>query len=159
MRILFFGTADISVVFLKCLFERGFDILALTQIDKPAKRGSKVLHTPVKSFCLQNNIEFASVEKWDEHIKQKVFDWGADAGLAVSFGKIIPDYIFQAPHFKTLNIHFSLLPKYRGAAPVQYALLNGDRLTGVTSFFIEKTLDTGKILLQKSLEILPCDDA
>jgi methionyl-tRNA formyltransferase len=159
VRILFFGVADISKVFLESLYKDKNDLLCITMIDKPAGRGNKLKVPAVKEFALENNIPFIQIENWDMDIVEKIKSFDADLGIAVSFGKIIPQSVFDLPKLKTINIHFSLLPKYRGAAPVQYALWKGEKETGVSSFYIEKTLDSGDILIEKKIKIDSKDTA
>jgi len=153
VKILFFGTAAISKYFLENLFQNKHDILCVTMPDKPASRGQKLTPPAVKVFALENNIPCIQPEKFTVEIVEEIKKFNAAAGIAVAYGKLIPRSIFDMPKFKTFNIHFSLLPKYRGAAPVQYALLNGEKETGVTSFYIEEALDAGKILVQEKLAI------
>jgi methionyl-tRNA formyltransferase len=159
VKILFFGTAKISKIFLKNLFQNSHELLCISQPDKPADRGKKIKPVAVKAFAQENKISFLQVEKWDLETIERIKNFGADVGIAVSFGKIIPDNVFNLPKFRVFNIHFSLLPKYRGAAPVQYAIANGDMETGITAFYIEKTLDTGDILMQEKISIGENDTA
>jgi methionyl-tRNA formyltransferase len=159
VKILFFGTAKISEIFLKNLFLNSHELLCISQPDKPAGRGKKIKPVAVKAFAQKNKIAFLQVEKWDIQTTERIAAFGAEVGIAVSFGKLIPDVIFNLPKFRVFNIHFSLLPKYRGAAPVQYAIANGDMETGITAFYIEKTLDTGDILMQEKISIGENDTA
>ena len=159
VKILFFGTAQISKSFLENLYVNNHDIFCVTMPDKPAARGQKLTPPAVKMFALEKGIPFIQPENFDDDVIRQIKNFNADAGIAVAYGKLIPQEVFNLPKYKTFNIHFSLLPKYRGAAPVQRALLNGETQTGVTSFFIEKTLDTGYILLQQTLPIEDKDTA
>ena len=159
MKIIFFGTAKISEIFLENLCKNSHQILCISQPDKPAGRGNKINPTAVKAFAQRNNLELLQVEKWDMETIERIKSFGADIGVAVSFGRLIADTVFNLPKFRVFNIHFSLLPKYRGAAPVQYAIANGDTQTGITAFYIEKTLDTGDILLQEKIPIQINDTA
>ncbi|MDR1696591.1 MAG: methionyl-tRNA formyltransferase [Endomicrobium sp.] len=153
MKILFFGTASISKVYLEHLHKSGHDIFCVTMPDKPASRGQKLTAPAVKTFASENNIPFIQPEKFTPETIERIQNFGADAGIAVSYGRLIPRSVFLLPRYKTFNIHFSLLPKYRGAAPVQYALLNGETETGVSAFYLEETLDTGAIIAQEKMPI------
>lgn len=153
MKILFFGTAAISKAFLEELYKKGHEILCVTMPDKPADRGQKLTPPAVKVFSMDKHIEYIQPEKFTPKVIDKIKQFEADAGIAVAYGKLIPESVFSLPKYSTFNIHFSLLPKYRGAAPVQYAVFNGETETGVSSFYLEKTLDTGAILLQEKIKI------
>jgi len=153
VKILFFGTASLSKVFLENLRKSKHDIFCVTMPDKPAARGQKLAFPAIKTFALENNIPFVQPEKFTPEIIEQIKNFNADAGFAVSYGKLIPKSVFLLPKFKTFNIHFSLLPKYRGAAPVQYALFNGETETGVSSFYLEETLDTGEIIIQEKMPV------
>ncbi|MDR0399103.1 MAG: methionyl-tRNA formyltransferase [Endomicrobium sp.] len=159
MKILFFGTAQISKTYLEALHTGANEIFVVTMPDKPALRGQKLAPPAVKTYSLGNNIKFIQPENFVPEVIEELRNFNADAGIAVAYGKLIPERVFNLPKYKTFNIHFSLLPKYRGAAPVQYALLNGETETGVTSFYIEKGLDTGDILIQKKLFIEEKDNS
>ncbi|MDR0485318.1 MAG: methionyl-tRNA formyltransferase [Elusimicrobiota bacterium] len=151
MRILFFGTSGISRVFLESLYIDNHILFSLTRLDKGSFRGQKLNPPAVKIFSIEKNIPFLQVDSFTGEIFEEVKSFKPDLGISVSFGKIIPEYIFNLPRLKTINIHFSLLPKYRGASPVQYSIINGEKETGVCSFFIEKNLDSGDIItLRKS---------
>jgi methionyl-tRNA formyltransferase len=153
VKILFFGTAQISKVFVENLYENGYGLFCVTMPDKPAARGQKLTPPAVKTFAVEKGLPYIQPEKFTPDIIEQIKNFRADAGVAVSYGKLIPEEVFNVPAHKTFNIHFSLLPKYRGAAPVQRALLNGETQTGVSSFYLEKALDTGDILLQESIAI------
>jgi methionyl-tRNA formyltransferase len=159
VKILFFGTAQISKTYLEALHTGANEIFVVTMPDKPSLRGQKLAPPAVKTYSLENNIKFIQPENFVPEVIEELRNFNADAGIAVAYGKLIPERVFNLPKYKTFNIHFSLLPKYRGAAPVQYALLNGETETGVTSFYIEKGLDTGDILIQKKLFIEEKDNS
>ncbi|MDR2811704.1 MAG: methionyl-tRNA formyltransferase [Endomicrobium sp.] len=159
MKILFFGTAQISKVYLEALHTDANEIFVVTMIDKPALRRQKLIYPAVKTYSLENNIKFIQTENFVPEVIEELRNFNADVGIAVAYGKIIHGGVFNLPKYKTFNIHFSLLPKYRGAAPVQYALLNGETETGVTSFYVEKELDAGDILIQKKLFIEKKDNS
>ncbi|MDR2426267.1 MAG: methionyl-tRNA formyltransferase [Endomicrobium sp.] len=153
MKILFFGTASISAAFLESLHNNKHEILCVTMPDKPAARGQKLTVPTVKIFASQHGIQCIQPLKFTSEVVEIVKNFNADVGAAVAYGKLIPESVFSCPKYKTFNIHFSLLPKYRGAAPVQYAILNGETETGVSSFYLEKTLDTGDIIICKKCSI------
>ncbi|MDR1940748.1 MAG: methionyl-tRNA formyltransferase [Endomicrobium sp.] len=159
VKILFFGTASLSAAFLDNLYAAKHDIFCVTMPDKPASRGQKLSAPAVKIFAQNKGIPFIQPLKYDDCVFETLKAFNADAAVAVAYGKLIPQRIFLLPKHKTFNIHFSLLPKYRGAAPVQYALLNGETQTGVSSFYLEQTLDTGDIIIQKKMPIEPVDTA
>ncbi|MDR3113244.1 MAG: methionyl-tRNA formyltransferase [Endomicrobium sp.] len=159
VKILFFGTAAISKAFLENLYENKREILCVTMPDKPASRGQKLTPPAVKTFAVEKGLPYIQPEKFTQDIIERIKSFDADVGIAVAYGKIIPQDVFNLAKHKTFNIHFSLLPKYRGAAPVQHALLNGETQTGVSSFYLEKTLDTGNILLQTKIPIDEKDNA
>lgn len=159
MRILFFGTAFISKTYLEELHKNHHEIFAVTMPDKPALRGQKLIYPAVKVYAVKNNINFIQPEEFTLDVIETIKNFAADAGVAVAYGKLIPKIVFDIPKYKTFNIHFSLLPKYRGAAPVQYALCRGETETGISSFYIEEGLDTGGIIVQKKLSIDIKDNA
>jgi methionyl-tRNA formyltransferase len=159
VKILFFGTAQISKIYLESLHKDDNKIFVVTMPDKPASRGQKLSAPMVKTYSLENNIDFIQPEQFMSEVVEQIKNFNADVGVVVAYGKIIPEKVFNLPKYKTFNIHFSLLPKYRGAAPVQYVLLNGETETGVTSFYIDKGLDTGDILVQRKLCIAEKDNS
>jgi methionyl-tRNA formyltransferase len=153
VKILFFGTSSISRIYLEELYKSNYELFVVTVPDKPALRGHKFTPPAVKVYAIENNINFIQPEKFTPVVTKTIEDFVADIGVVVAYGKLIPRSIFNLPRYGVFNIHFSLLPKYRGAAPIQYALRNGDTETGVTSFYIEEKLDTGRIIVQEKLEI------
>ncbi len=153
MKIIFFGTANISKFFLENIDKKHETVSVITMCDKPVGRSNKIKAPAVKEYAIEKNIPYIQVDKFNDEIAQQIKDYNADVGVVVSFGKIIPEKVFTLPKFGCFNIHFSLLPKYRGASPVQQALIDGCTKTGVTAFYIEKGLDTGNILLQQELDI------
>ncbi|GHT45916.1 methionyl-tRNA formyltransferase [Endomicrobiia bacterium] len=159
MRILFFGTASISKIYLKELYKNNHEIFVVTMPDKPALRKQRLTSPAVKVYASENNISFIQFEKFTADVIETIRNFGPDAGIAVAYGKLIPKTVFDIPRYKAFNVHFSLLPKYRGAAPVQYALCKGEIETGVTSFYIEEGLDTGDIIVQEKLSINITDNA
>ena len=153
MKIIFFGTANISKYFLENISDKHKVVSVVTMCDKPVGRANKIKAPAIKEYAVEQKIPYIQVDKFNNDIIQKIKDYNADVGVVVSFGKIIPKEVFNSPRYGCFNIHFSLLPKYRGAAPVQQALIDGNTKTGVTAFCIEEGLDTGDILLQKELDI------
>jgi methionyl-tRNA formyltransferase len=159
VKILFFGTAQVSRTYLEALHKGANEVFVVTMPDKPALRGQKLTPPAVKTYSLENNVKFIQPEQFRSEVFEEIKDFNADAGIVVAYGNLIPEIVFNLPKYKTFNIHFSLLPKYRGATPVQYALINGETETGVTSFYIERGLDTGDILVQKKLCIAEKDNS
>ena len=153
MKILFFGTSSISKVFLENIDKKHQIMCVITKPDKPVGRGNKLTAPAVKQYATEHNIDYVQIEKFNDEIYDKLKAYNADAGVVVSYGKLIPERIFLLPKNKCFNIHFSKLPQYRGASPVQQALIDGQKQTAVTSFFIEKGLDTGDIILQDIVDI------
>jgi methionyl-tRNA formyltransferase len=155
MRIVFMGTPQAAVPTLRQCVTDGHEVVAVwTQPDKPAGRGNKVTFTPVKEFALSHGLEvFQPARIKNEEAKQLFASHHADVAVVVAYGRILPDEFLRAPRRGCINVHFSLLPLYRGAAPANWAIVNGERETGVTTMFIEPTLDTGPILLQSKTEI------
>ncbi len=159
VKIIFFGTPEIAVPFLKGGLEKHTVVGVVTQPDKPASRHYKIHSPEVKIEAVKNKIAVFQPEKFDDELIEKIKALKPDVGIVVSYGKLIPKRVFDLPSFACFNIHFSLLPKYREAAPVQWALINGEKITGVTSFWIEETLDSGPIIVQKTVQIESDDDA
>jgi methionyl-tRNA formyltransferase len=155
MRIVFMGTPQAAVPTLRRCVADGHEIVAVwTQPDRPAGRGNKISISPVKEFALAHGLTVQQPQriKTDE-AKQLFASHDADLAVVVAYGRILPEEFLRAPARGCINVHFSLLPRYRGAAPANWAIVNGDNETGVTTMFIEPTLDTGPILLQRGTEI------
>src|SRR5687768_11067707 len=155
MRIVFMGTPQAAVPTLRQCVADGHEVVAVwTQPDRPAGRGNKLTFSPVKEFALSHGIEvFQPARIKTEEAKQLFASRNADVAVVVAYGRILPEEFLRAPRRGCINVHFSLLPLYRGAAPANWAIVNGERETGVTTMFIEPTLDTGPILLQSRTEI------
>lgn len=159
MRLVFFGTPDFALPSLKILIDCDFDITAVVTVpDKVKGRGQHLSFSPVKKFALQNNLHIFQ----PENLKEETFinelkNLQFDLGVVVAF-RILPKEIYTIPKFGMFNLHASLLPKYRGAAPIQWALINGEKITGVTTFFLEEKVDTGNIILQEKIKIEDEDD-
>jgi len=159
VRILFFGTAFISKTYLEELYKNNHEIFIVTMPDKPAFRGQMLVAPAVKAYAVKNNIDFIQIEKFTSEVVGKIRSFDADAGVVVSYGRLIPENVFNLPKSGTFNIHFSLLPKYRGPAPVEFALCSGETKTGVTSFYIEKGFDSGSIIICEKIDIDMRDNA
>jgi len=158
-NLIFLGTAEICIPFLELLKEHFNISLIITQPDTMGGRNRKTKIIPAaKTFALENNIEVIQPETLkDDTLVEKIKQMEPFIGIVISYGKIIPKRIFRVPHYRTINVHFSLLPYYRGAAPVQRALENGDTKTGITIFEIVKKMDAGDIWTQKEIDIYPDD--
>ncbi len=155
MRIVFMGTPESAVPSLRRLLADGHEVAAVwTQPDKPAGRGKKLHASPVKQFAVENNLIIHQPGKIKNPEAKDLFaSHSADVAVVVAYGKILPDEFLVAPKSGCVNVHFSLLPKYRGAAPVNWAIVNGETETGVTTMRIVAELDAGPVLLQKATEI------
>ncbi len=162
MKIVFFGSPASALPSLQRIREAGHSIeLVITQPDKPTGRGKKLMPCPVKKMALDLNIPVyqPSRIKKDATALEKLKDIQPDLNVVVAYGQIIPSTIIYLPKFNSLNVHFSLLPKYRGASPVQWALLNGEDKTGITLFELNEKMDEGDILTQEEIDILPSENA
>lgn len=158
-NLIFLGTPEICIPFLELLIEKFNISLLITQPDTIGGRNRKKKIIPAaKTFALENNIEVIQPETLkDDTLVEKIKQIEPFIGIVISYGKIIPKRIFKIPTFGTINVHFSLLPYYRGAAPVQRSLENGDTKTGITIFEIVKKMDAGDIWTQKEIDIFPDD--
>jgi methionyl-tRNA formyltransferase len=154
MKIVFMGTADFGIPTLEILKENGYVPATIVTVpDKPAGRGQKVSISPVKKFALDNEIPILQPEKLkDPEFIQSLIGLKPDLFIVVAF-RILPPNVFTIPLLGSFNLHASLLPKYRGAAPIQWAIINGESETGVTTFFLDEKVDTGKIILQERIPI------
>ncbi|HMH42394.1 MAG TPA: methionyl-tRNA formyltransferase [Pyrinomonadaceae bacterium] len=155
MRIVFMGTPESAVPSLRRLVNDGHEIVAVwTQPDKPAGRGKKLHQSPIKEFALQQNLTIHQPQKIKTSDAKQLFaSHNAEVAVVVAYGKILPAEFLSAPKLGCINVHFSLLPEYRGAAPVNWAIVNGETQTGVTTMQIVEELDAGPILLQQSTDI------
>jgi methionyl-tRNA formyltransferase len=154
-RIVFMGTPHAAVPTLRQCVQDGHEVVAVwTQPDKPSGRGNKLAISPVKEFALSHGLSVLQPARIkNDEAKQLFASHDADVAVVVAYGKILPDEFLRAPRRGCINVHFSLLPKYRGAAPANWAIVNGETDTGVTTMFIEPALDTGPILLQSQTKI------
>lgn len=160
MRIVFMGTPDFAVESLKVLVENNYNVVGvITMPDKPAGRGHKIQHSPVKQYALDNNLRILQPEKLkDPQFLEELRAMQADVQVVVAF-RMLPEVVWDMPPQGTFNLHASLLPQYRGAAPINRAIMNGETETGATTFFLTHEIDTGKIILQEKNSILPEDNA
>lgn len=157
MKILFMGTPDFAVPCLDILVSNGFDVCgAVTQPDKPKGRGHKLTPPSVKEYAISKNIPVYQPQTLKDGEFEKVLDELKPQLIAVvAYGKILPEYILDFPEYGCVNVHGSVLPKYRGAAPIQWAIINGDKTTGVTTQYMKMGVDTGDIIFTDETEILP----
>lgn len=159
MKVLFFGTPDLSVPFLSWLSKNQSVVGVVTRADKPVGRGLEITAPPVKEFATQNKIPvFQPAGPWTPETVRQLKDLNADVGIVVAYGRILPRDVFMAPRLGCINIHFSLLPKYRGAAPIQWSLINGDTKSGASAFWLEEGLDSGPLFAQKEIPIALSDN-
>ncbi len=160
LRIIFFGTPAFAVESLKAIHQQGHEIAAvITAPDKPAGRGKKLRESEVKKYAKTHGLPLLQPVKLKSiELVEELKALNPDVGVVVAF-RILPRKVFEIPRFGTFNLHASLLPDYRGAAPINHAIINGETQTGVTTFFIDDHIDTGSILMQKSVEIHPDDNA
>lgn len=160
LRIVYMGTPDFAVEGLCALVEGGYHVVGvITMPDKPAGRGYKVQFSPVKRYALDHNLPLLQPEKLkDEAFLADLREWNADLQIVVAF-RMLPEIVWNMPKLGTFNLHASLLPQYRGAAPINWAIINGDTETGASTFFLTHEIDTGKIIRQKHLPISEKDDA
>lgn len=162
LNLVFCGTPQFAVPTLEKLVVAGFALrLALTQPDRPKGRGLELVASPVKQAALRLGVSLFQPEKIknNEELQARLREIDPDAIIVVGYGRIIPKWMLDLPRFGNINLHASLLPKYRGAAPIQWAIANGESVTGVTTMRIDEGLDTGDILLQQELGIADDDTA
>lgn len=156
MKIIFMGTPDFAKESLETVYNEGYEILAVvTNPDRPKGRGMKLVASPVKEFALSKNLKIYqpdNVRKNDKFIEE-IRLLKPDAICVVAYGKILPQEILDIPKFGCINVHGSLLPKYRGSAPIQWAVINGEKITGVTTMYMNEGMDTGDMILKEETEI------
>ncbi len=155
MRIIFMGTPEFAVGTLQALVDGGYDVVAVvTQPDKPVGRHGSVLQPPpVKVFAQEHGIPVLQPEKMkDPAFIEELRSYNADVQVVVAF-RMLPEVVWSMPRWGTFNVHAALLPQYRGAAPINWAIINGETETGVTTFFLDHDIDTGRIIMQKSFAI------
>jgi methionyl-tRNA formyltransferase len=153
------GTPDFAVESLKCLVEGGYNVVGvITMPDKPAGRGHKIQYSPVKQYALDHGLHLLQPERLkDENFIQELRDLKADLQIVVAF-RMLPEAVWAMPRFGTFNLHASLLPQYRGAAPINWAVINGDKETGITTFFLKHEIDTGEVIQQERVPIEESDN-
>lgn len=159
LRIVYMGTPDFAVEPLRALVEGGYCVAGvITMPDKPAGRGHKIQYSPVKQYALEHNLPLLQPEKLkDEHFLSQLRAWNADLQIVVAF-RMLPEAVWNMPRLGTFNLHASLLPQYRGAAPINWAVINGDTETGVTTFFLRHEIDTGAVIRQERVPIADTDN-
>ena len=155
MRIIFMGTPDFAAVSLNQLYQENIEIAAVfSQPDRPRGRGMKIIETAVKQAAMLHNTPvFQPLSLKDSNLYSCINDFKCDLIITVAYGKLLPKEILELPALGCINIHASLLPKYRGAAPIQWAVINGETETGVTSIFLTEEMDAGDIILSKKTDI------
>ncbi|WHH59899.1 methionyl-tRNA formyltransferase [Petroclostridium sp. X23] len=155
MRILFMGTPEFAVPCLRVLVDEGYDVAgAVTQPDKPKGRGHKMAPPPVKEYALEKSIPvYQPVKLKNNEFLDDLQHINPDLIVVVAYGKILPSYILEYPKYGCINVHASLLPKYRGAGPIQWSIINGEKETGITTMYMEIGLDTGDMILKRALTI------
>jgi len=160
MRIVFMGTPDFAVESLKILVENNYNVVGvITMPDKPSGRGHKLQFSAVKQYAIEKNLNILQPEKLkDESFLEALKALHADVQVVVAF-RMLPEVVWNMPRLGTFNLHASLLPQYRGAAPINWAIINGEKETGATTFFLTHEIDTGKIILQEKISISETDDA
>lgn len=153
------GTPEFAVESLRCLVEGGYNVVGvITMPDKPAGRGHKLQYSAVKQYALEHDLPLLQPEKLkDEAFLEALRAWKADLQIVVAF-RMLPEVVWNMPRLGTFNLHASLLPQYRGAAPINWAVINGDIETGVTTFFLKHEIDTGEIIRQVRVPIADTDD-
>jgi len=161
LSIVFMGTPDYAVASLTAICEAGFNVTGVfSQPDKPSGRGMKILPTPVKAYAEGKVIPVYQPEKLKrdkEEVLAKLDEFKPDVIVVVAYGKILPEYILNYPKYGCINVHGSILPKYRGAAPIQWSIINGDKVTGVTIMYMDEGMDTGNMISVAECEITPHD--
>ena len=156
MKIVFMGTPDFAKESLEAVYNSGNEVLAVvTNPDKPKGRGMKMIASPVKEFALEKNLKIYQPTKVRNNTEfiEKIKALNPDLLCVVAYGKILPKEVLDIPKYGAINVHGSLLPRYRGAAPIQWAVLNGDKKTGITTMFMDIGMDTGDMILKEETEI------
>ena len=156
MKIVFMGTPDFAKESLEAIYNEGYDIEAVvTNPDKPKGRGMKMIASPVKEFAIEKNLKIYQPVKVRNNTEfiDELKKINPDVICVVAYGKILPKEILEIAKYGCINVHGSLLPQYRGAAPIQWAVLNGDKTTGITTMYMDEGMDTGDIILKREVEI------
>ena len=158
MKIVFMGTPDFAEKSLEAVYNAGHEILAVvTNPDRPKGRGMKMVASPAKEFAISKELKIYQPEKVRKNVEfiEEIKELKPDVICVVAYGKILPKEILEIPKFGCINVHGSLLPKYRGAAPIQWAVINGEKVTGVTTMYMDVGMDTGDMILKEETEIAP----
>lgn len=160
LRIVFMGTPEFAVGILDNIVKNNFEVVGvITAIDKPAGRGQKIKYSAVKEFALANNLKLLQPSNLkNEDFLSELKSLNANLQIVVAF-RMLPKLVWQMPKFGTFNLHASLLPNYRGAAPINWAIINGETKTGVTTFFIDDKIDTGEMIMSNEIEIFNYENA
>ena len=160
LKVIFFGTPEFAKTSLEAIHKSQHEIVGVVTVaDKASGRGQKIHESPVKTFAVENHLPVFQPEKLrSPEFLKSIKDLDADIFVVVAF-RMMPKVLFEMPKLGTFNLHASLLPDYRGAAPINYAVINGEKKTGATTFFINEKIDEGNILLQKEIEISPEENA
>ena len=156
MKIVFMGTPDFAEKSLEAIYNSGHEILAVvTNPDRPKGRGMKMVASPVKEFAISKNLKIYQPEKVRNNVEfiEEIKALQPDVICVVAYGKILPKEILDIPRLGCINVHGSLLPKYRGAAPIQWAVINGEKVTGVTTMYMDIGMDTGDMILKEEVSI------
>ncbi|MCA4792025.1 methionyl-tRNA formyltransferase [Myroides odoratimimus] len=154
LRIVFMGTPDFAVGILDAIYTNNYNVVAvITAPDRPAGRGQKIKYSAVKEYALEKNLPILQPTNLkDEQFLEELKSYNANLNVVVAF-RMLPEVVWKMPELGTFNLHASLLPDYRGAAPINWAIINGETTTGVSTFFIDEKIDTGAIILKKELNI------
>ena len=161
MNVVFMGTPDFAVESLSKIYDAGHNVLAVvSQPDKPSGRGMKLLPTPVKEYAISKNLKVYQPERVKKNVEfiEEIKSLKPDVIVVVAYGKILPKEILEIPKYGCINVHASLLPKYRGSAPIQWAIINGETKTGITTMYMDIGMDTGDMILKSEVDILENDD-
>jgi len=160
LKIVYMGTPDFAVESLRALVEGGYNVVGvITMPDKPAGRGQKIQYSPIKQYALSQNLPLLQPEKLKDSVfLEQLESWNADLQIVVAF-RMLPEVVWNMPRLGTFNLHASLLPQYRGAAPINWAIINGEKETGITTFFLTHEIDTGKVISQEKITIADTDNA
>ena len=156
LKIVFMGTPDFAEKSLECIYNAGYQIEAVvTNPDRPKGRGMKMIYSPVKEYALEKNIKIYQPEKVrkNEEFIEEIRNINPDVICVVAYGKILPKELLDIPKLGCINVHGSLLPKYRGAAPIQWAVINGEKVTGITTMYMDVGMDTGDMILKEKVQI------
>lgn len=156
MKVVFMGTPDFAKESLKAIYNAGYEIIGVvTNPDKPQGRGMKLTASPVKQFALEKELNIYQPEKVknNKNFIEEIKKLNPDVICVVAYGKILPKELLEIPKLGCINVHGSLLPKYRGAAPIQWAVLNGDKTTGITTMYMDEDMDTGDIIFKEEVKI------